>query len=250
MKWAIHWGHQQGTLGLDARADVPAVQLVGYKTSQGETLGLCNEVFQLKRLSSPPPCGPEQAWQLAWDILSSMEEHLQQRGGAAMPKGGHEWGSTRALMPHYWDETPQRILQDDNSYNCDLADAREAHWQVLEAAHLIEERIERLSQLAMRMRPDDCQHSHSWGHSRRWSRGHWWRHTKTPAGGDCPRDLRGRQTQSPSPNPTRPQKHVTFQDSESSPEEGPLMRWHTGQSSERRKAEEGNLGPHLPWSQN
>ena len=37
------------------------------------------------------------------------------------------------------------------------------------------------------------------------------------------RDLRGRLTQSPSPSPTRPQKHVTFQDLETSSGEG--LQW-------------------------
>ena len=67
------------------------------------------------------------------------------KGGAAMPGGGQEWGPIRTLAPHYRDETLQRRLQDDDSYHCDLADAREAHWQALVAAHLLEERIERLS---------------------------------------------------------------------------------------------------------
>ena len=66
------------------------------------------------------------------------------------------------------------------------------------------------------MRPGNHWCFHSQGHSRRWFRGHQWRHTKTPTGGDYQKDLRGRQTQSPSPGPTRPWKHVTFQDSESS----------------------------------
>ena len=110
------------------------------------------------------------------------------------------------------------------------------------AACLFEERIERLSQSALRTRPDNCWCSHSWGPLRRQLRGHQWRHTKTPASRDHWKDSRGRQTQSPSPSPTRPWKHVTFQDLESSSEEGPVMRQHMGWSPNRRKAEECNLG--------
>ena len=66
---------------LDARADVPAIQLVGYKTSQGEIWELYNEVCQLKRLPSSPLCRPEQVQELAWAILFCLEEHLQQRWG-------------------------------------------------------------------------------------------------------------------------------------------------------------------------
>ena len=81
-------GCQQGTPGLDTRADVPKIQLLGYKTSQGDIRGLYNKVYQLKRFPSPPLCGSEWMQELAQDILSSVEEHLQQRGGAAMPEGG------------------------------------------------------------------------------------------------------------------------------------------------------------------
>ena len=165
------------------------------------------------------------------------------KGGAAMPEGGQEWGPTRTLMSHYWDKTPQRRLWDDNSYNHDLAEAREAHWWALAAAHLLEEGIERLSQLATRTWLDDCWHSHSKGHSRRWLRGHQWRHTKILASRDCQKDSRGRWTQSPSPSPTRPWKHVTFQDTDLSSKEGPLMRQCMGQSPNRWKAEECDLGP-------
>ena len=58
--------------------------------------------------------------------------------------------------------------------------AREAHWQVLEAAHILDEKIEWLSQLATRIGSTSHQHSHSHEHLRRWSRGHPRGHTKTP----------------------------------------------------------------------
>ena len=109
MEQAICWCHWQGTLEVDPRADVPSVQLVGYKTSWGEIRGLYNEMYQLRRLSAPPLCRPEQVQELAWDILSSMEEHLQQRWGAAVPEGDQEQGPTRAPVPCYWEE----ILQKD-----------------------------------------------------------------------------------------------------------------------------------------
>ena len=59
----------------------------------------------------------------------------------------------------------------DTSCECELAEAREGHLQALAATPLLEERIEMLSQLTTRMRPDDCWHSQSWDHSRRRSRG-------------------------------------------------------------------------------
>ena len=102
MEQAICQGHWRGTPGLDPKVDVPTIQLMGYKTSQGEIRGLYNEVYQLKRLPSPPPCGPKQVQELAWDILSSMEEYLQQREGATVPERDWEWG------PHYREEILQR----------------------------------------------------------------------------------------------------------------------------------------------
>ena len=169
-----------------------------------------------------------------------MEEFLHQRKGAAVPERVQEWG------PHYWEEIPQRRPWDDDSCNCELAKARESHQWVLVATHLLEERIERLSQLAIRMRQGDCQHFHSQGHSRRRSQGQHQRCTKTLAGGDCQRDSKGRQIKSPSPDPTSPQKHVTFQDLELSSGEDPSIRQDAGQSPDRRKAEECDLGTLQP----
>ena len=65
---------------------------------------------------------------------------------------------------------------------------------------------------------------------------------RPPTGGDHQRDSRGKWTKSPSPGPTRPWKHVTFQDMELSSVEGPLMRQCAGQSPNGRKAEECQFG--------
>ena len=165
---------------------------------------------QLKMLPGPLSFGPEWAQDLAWDILSSVEEHLQQSGVLLCQKEIKNGHPPEPLHP----TTKMRSREEDwedNSYKCRLAEAREAHWQVLVATHMLEERIKRLSQLAIWMRQGNCQCSHSWGHLRRQSWGHRLRCTKTPVGGDCWRDTRGRWTQSPSPSPTKPWKHVTFQ---------------------------------------
>ena len=45
MEQVICQDHQEGTPGLDPRVDVPAIQLMGYKTSQGEIRELYNEVY-------------------------------------------------------------------------------------------------------------------------------------------------------------------------------------------------------------
>ena len=101
-------GHQQGLPGPDTRADVLVIQLMGYKTSQEEIWGLYNEVYILRRLPSPSPCGPEWAQELTQDILSSIEDHLWQRRGDDVPKEGQEQGPTSVLLPHHQDGIPKR----------------------------------------------------------------------------------------------------------------------------------------------
>ena len=54
---------------------------------------------------------------------------------------------------------------------------------------------------------------------------------------------KGRQTQSPSPSLTRPWKHVTFKDPDSTSEEDHSMRWQAGQSPHNRKPTEYDFEP-------
>ena len=72
----------------------------------------------------------------------------------------------------------------NDSCDCALTKAMEAHWWALEATHILEEKTEWLSWLATRTRSTSCWHSHSHGHLRRWSRGCLRGHTKIPTGGD------------------------------------------------------------------
>ena len=76
MEWLICQGCQQGVPGPDARADAPATQLMGYKTSQEEMQELYDEVYMLRRLPSHSLCGLEWAQELTQDIFSSMEDCL------------------------------------------------------------------------------------------------------------------------------------------------------------------------------
>ena len=172
-----------------------------------------------------PAKGPGWAQQLAQDILSYMDKHLQQRGCCCTRRrsrtGTHQSSCTPPLRR---DPSKKRVrwwflwLWTHQGHGGPPAGTG--------SQPLAQRNIERLSCWATRMMQGDQQHSHSWGHLRRRSRGQHWRCTKTPASGDHQRDLRGRWTQSPSPSPTRPWKHVTFQDWESSSREGPLMRQH------------------------
>ena len=138
-----------------------------------------------------------------------------------------------------------------DSCNHALAKVREAHQQALEATHILEEKIEWLSQLATRIGSTGCQHSHSCGNLRRYSRGCPRGHTKLPTGEDhartplvtsCQENQRGRCFLSPSS--TQPRRWVTFQDQqgESSSEEYSLGE-HMGQASSRGEPLEYDLGP-------
>ena len=49
-------GHWHGLPRLDPEVDTSAVQLVGYQTSR-EEIGDLFQVYTLKRLPRPPPCG-------------------------------------------------------------------------------------------------------------------------------------------------------------------------------------------------
>ena len=51
-----HWHYDPR---LHAEVEVPAVQLVGFRTTREEVQGLYNNVYQLQRLPGPPLYGPE-----------------------------------------------------------------------------------------------------------------------------------------------------------------------------------------------
>ena len=56
----INWGHWHILPRPNPEVDVPAIQIVGYQTSQKEIQDLYHEVYLLRRLPSPAPCGPSQ----------------------------------------------------------------------------------------------------------------------------------------------------------------------------------------------
>ena len=201
-------GCQQSYPGLDTKAEVPAIQLVGFKTTRDEIWELYNNVYQLKRSPGPLTYGLEQTKEWVQEILTSLKEWLWQRWGSTQQKEEPEWGLTSTLR--MW-------VGGNDLCNSALAEAREAHWQVLEAAHILEEKIEWLSQSATRIGSTSHWHSHSCGHLRRQPRGCSRGHTKAPTGEDHARaqlaishqeNQRGRCF--PSSTPSR--RWVTFQD--------------------------------------
>ena len=74
----IDQGHQQSLLKLNPDfADVPAMQLVGYRTSSEEIRNLFHEVHLLRRPPGLLPYGPEQMTKVTTDILYSLRSHLE-----------------------------------------------------------------------------------------------------------------------------------------------------------------------------
>ena len=59
IKWAIHCGYWQSYPGLNDKVEVPAIQLVGFKTTREDIQELYNDVYQLKRSPDPLSYGLE-----------------------------------------------------------------------------------------------------------------------------------------------------------------------------------------------
>ena len=73
-------GHWHGLPRPDLEANLPAIQLVGYQTSQKEIWDLYHEVYLLRRSPGPPPCGLQLREEAIEDILTSLRSHLQRQG--------------------------------------------------------------------------------------------------------------------------------------------------------------------------
>ena len=147
---------------------VPAIWMVGFRTTREEIWGIYNEVYQLRRLPCTPPYGLEQMEALDQEIWTSLEEQMWQRWGSTRPERVPERGTTGILWPICQTESPWRTwVRDEYPHDHALTEAREVHWKALEAAHLLEQNIERFSWAASRVKSTGCQHSYSHSHSRR-----------------------------------------------------------------------------------
>ena len=213
--WHSCW---HGLPGMDLEADVPAIQLVGYQTSWGEFRDLFNKVYMLRRLPSPLPFGPEWMEEATGDILSSLRDHIWERRGIHRLEEDL-WGATVPIpqhscqtKPHPWtrgrDDLPDKALQE----------AREVHQRALDATHVLELNIERLSWEANRTK---CQYPHGCSHSL-----------------GIPQE---RHTWSPSTH--RPRRHVTFHEPEKETSSDERLQRETWGWVTRGEVEEGDLGP-------
>ena len=142
----IHQGHWQSLPRLDPEADIAAIRLVGYQTSHKEIRDLYHDAYLLRRSLSPLPCRPQWREEAIWVILSSLRSCLPRWGCTAMPEED-QWGTAVATpLPVCQWESMSRSRRREDSHDEALQEAREAHQQALEATHMLEHNIERLSQ--------------------------------------------------------------------------------------------------------
>ena len=102
-------GQWQSLPRLDPMADIPAIQFVGYWTSQKEIRDLYQEIYLLRSSPSTPPCRPQQRKEAIQDILSSLRSHLHRQGGTAMMEED-QWGAavTTPSLSTNWNPAPGR----------------------------------------------------------------------------------------------------------------------------------------------
>ena len=164
----IWWGHQCSLPRTDPEADLTTMKLVGYQTSHQEIRDFYHSVYLLRRLPGPLPCGPQQTREAIQDILSSLRNCL------------HRWvypipaKDTGGAVTESWSRPRGR----EDPHEEALWEARTACQRVLEAAQVLESKIERLSQgLRDVQHAFPCSHSSSclWSQSldrwpRSWSR--------------------------------------------------------------------------------
>ena len=202
--------------------------MVGFRTTREEVQGIYNEVYQQKSLLGPYHMG-QSRWRplIRKYVLPLKSRHGR---GGVLPGWKRMGGTTVSILwpshktkSHCWTQ----VRNEDPHYQ-PLNKAREAHWRALEATHLLEQDIERLSWAASRAKHAKCWHPYSHSCSRGGPKG-------------CMLSLQG---------PIGPKKHVTFLDEEEEMSSGEdLLRELWGWVTGRGEVEESDLALHLPYGQ-
>ena len=182
----ICWDCQQSLPKLNPDlTDIPTVQLAGYRTSHEEIRNLFHKANLLRRPPGPLPYGPEWMRKVTNDILYSLRSCLEQRKDPVKPEEGWREATSFAPWPSQQTEPYSQAQGGEWPHSKALQEAKEAHQWALEAVHMLEQSIERLSWGDYQPR---CQcsysHCHSQGRIQEW-------HLPTP----CPH---------------RTRRHVTF----------------------------------------
>ena len=239
--------------------EAPAIDPVGYRTTQEEILALYHEVYQLKRAPRTVQGDLEATEETHQEILASLKEHFQCRQCPTQPEE-QEQGLAGTSRSDPWSDFHQRMqvtydhFQSRQQESCKeaLRVVRNAHHQALAAAALLDGHIKTLSHSI------SCGWSGSHGQlgshwhscSRRCTRSHRRclpvnQQEQIPSVVGCPGDSAKRWA--PSPSPVRSRRQVIFKESgtgesasvwESPPQ--PQPRRHLKEGSELTK---GDLGP-------
>ena len=198
----------------DTEAKTLAVQMVGFRTTREEIQGIYNEVYQ-QEVTRPPTVwaradgGP---WLGNLHFLGRMDV---QRWDSTRPEEDLGGATASILQPCCQTESHHWIwVRNEDSHHQALNGAREAHQRALEAIHLLEQNIERLSwQPATQNLPN----------------------AGAPIAAAAPGG-RPQERHAQSLSPHRLQKHVTFldQEEETSSGKGPL-REHQGRWLEEER---------------
>ena len=104
---SIHWGCQRLVPRADAEAEVPAIQMVGFRTTKEEIQEIYNEVYQQRRLPGSPLYGPEWMEALDQEICASLEEWMQWMWGTTRPEEELEGNTTSILWSSCQTKSPQ-----------------------------------------------------------------------------------------------------------------------------------------------
>ena len=129
------------------------------------------QISKLWRLPGSPLCGPEWIEELVRDMVSSLKNHLRQKGG--QPPRGPEESKPADTWPS-WSKNPKKN-EEGHFHQKRPCWGEGGHWRALAAAATLEERIERLGWSITRGWPDthahpwscDYQRRRSWGQKRR-----------------------------------------------------------------------------------
>ena len=145
-------GASRHSLGLTLRWMSLLLSSWDLKPQEGEIMELYNDVYQLKRLLGSPPCGLEQAEELAQEIVTSLIERAPvAKVGSCHAGKRTRMGPLQNLHPQLSSQGPPEKNDKGMMTSVALTKAREAHWWALVATNLLEERIKRLSWLATRV---------------------------------------------------------------------------------------------------
>ena len=162
----IQWGHQQSLPRPDPEGDVPTIKLVGYWTSCQKisiTAYTCWEGHLVHHL-----VGPNGEKRLSKTSCPLLRDHLYRWGYIATPEEEARGAAVATpLSAHQWESWARSRRREDLHHEA-LWEARKVHQQDLEAAHMLECDIERLSRGVEDTKyPCPCSHSssHPWSQS-------------------------------------------------------------------------------------